>query len=79
MLSQNADAASTSSQKYTEDVRAYQTLRLQWQRSYKACKRGVEAVMLLAERESELKFFLMDLHGDPPPTRPLESLWVQKW
>ena len=60
-FSQSIDTASSSSQKSTEDIRVFQSLRQQWRRRYLACKRGVEAVLLLSNRENELKSFFLDL------------------
>jgi hypothetical protein len=43
------------------DVKAFEQLRRQWKRHYLACKRGMEAVLLLAGRELELKGLFLDL------------------
>jgi hypothetical protein len=43
------------------DVKAFDQVRRQWKRHYVACKRGMEAVLLLAGRELELKGLFLDL------------------
>lgn len=48
------------------DNQSFQKLRRRWKRSYLACKRGMAAVLILAERESELASVFYDLQQSSP-------------
>jgi hypothetical protein len=58
--------ASSGSSGKSVDEKSFQQVRRRWKRSYLSCKRGMESVLIEAERESELSGLFLDLQKGSP-------------